>query len=95
MSEERLKELDKTLGICKLVISDNNPHSVEGANRVLYSPGCEILDAALYGAKVTLQQGSPRSVFIQDFAAALNRRRLLKNEEVEEFTKLCEEKINV
>jgi hypothetical protein len=91
---ERLEEQDKTFGICRLVIADPDPSSVAGHNRVLYSSGCQVLDAALFTAKTTLPQGSPRSVFIQDLAASLNRRRLLSSEKVEEFWTLCEEKIN-
>jgi len=91
---ERLQEQEKTFEICQLVIADADPYSVAGHNRVLYSSGCQVLDAALYTAKVTLPQGSHRSVFIQDLAASLNRRRLLPNEKVEEFWKVCEEKIN-
>lgn len=91
---ERLREQDKTLEICTLVVSDFNPSTIEGRNRILYSSACQVLDATLYTAKVTIPQGSPRSVFIQDLAASLNRRRLLSNENVESFWSLCEEKIN-
>ena len=93
-AEERLQEQEKTFEICRLVIADSAPCTVAGHNRVLYSPGCQVLDAALYTAKTTLPQGSPRSVFIQDLAASLNRRRLLPNEDVEAFWVRCEEKIN-
>jgi hypothetical protein len=91
---ERLQEQEKTFAICQLVIADPDPFSVTGRNRVLYSSGCQVLDAALFAAKTTLPQGSPRLVFIQDLAASLNRRRLLPNEKVEEFWEVCEEKIN-
>lgn len=77
-------EVLKTQRVCTLVFGDPDVVGIP----------CQVLDAALYAAEVTLPQGSPRRVFIQDFAAALNRRRILRNEEVEKFWELCEDKIN-
>ncbi|MEM2567130.1 MAG: hypothetical protein QXH20_01485 [Candidatus Bathyarchaeia archaeon] len=49
---------------------------------------CKLLSAALYAAKHNLPVGSPRRVFIQDLAAALNRRNILSNEKVDQFLRL-------
>jgi hypothetical protein len=93
MMSERVKEQEKTVDICRLVIG-GHAYSVDGYSRVLMNPACQVLDASLYAAKVTIPMGSERSAFIQDFAAGLNRRRILANENVETFWALCEEKIN-
>lgn len=45
----------------------------------------DMLESTLYVAKATLPEGSPRRVFIQDFAASLNRKGLLANEDVDKF----------
>jgi hypothetical protein len=46
----------------------------------------QILSACMHTAKTTLKKGSSQRVFVQDFAAALNRRSLLRNDRVEDFT---------
>ena len=48
----------------------------------------DVLASALYSAKSTLPAGSPRRVFIQDLAAALNRRKLLPSEHYDRFCEL-------
>jgi len=73
LHEERLIELCNKLDI---------PY------QTLPSPVCQVLDASLYAGKVSLQRGSPRHAFVQDLAASLNRRRILKNEDVDSFTEL-------
>lgn len=49
-----------------------------------------LLEAAMYSAGVAISAFAPHAsgarAFIQDFAAALNRRGLLPNDKVEEFT---------
>jgi len=57
--------------------------------QTLPSPVCQVLDASLYAGKVSLPKGSPQHAFVQDLAASLNRRRILKNEDVESFTDLA------
>lgn len=57
--------------------------------QTMKSPVCQVIDASLYAGKVSLSKGSPRQAFVQDLAASLNRRRLLKNEDVESFTDLA------
>jgi hypothetical protein len=52
------------------------------------SPKCQVLMASLYAAKTSLPKGSPRRVFVEDLAASLNRRRILKSEQYDEFQKL-------
>ena len=54
------------------------------------------IDAALYAVAVTFKNPTLRRVFIQDFAAALNRRGIIPTdgERVEEFWKLAEYRIN-
>lgn len=91
-SDARLAELDKTLEVCRLVVADSD-YSVAGDQRVLYSSACQVLDAALYAVKVTCKDPTHRSVFVQDFAASLNRRRLLKNDDVERFWEAAETKL--
>ena len=95
ISDARLAELDKTLDVCKLVVADPDPFSVAGQQRVLYSSSCQILDATLYAAKTTLKDETEKRVFVQDLAASLNRRRLLKNDDVESFWKACEIKMKI
>ncbi|MCS7124546.1 MAG: hypothetical protein NZ932_03925 [Candidatus Bathyarchaeota archaeon] len=73
MSEAELRTLDS---ICMLL------------GFPLSSQKCKVLSAALYVAKTTLPKGSSRRVFIQDFAAALNRRKVLSNDLVDEFQQL-------
>jgi len=45
----------------------------------------KVFESAMYSAKTTMKEASERRVFIQDFAAALNRRGLLRNEVVDRF----------
>lgn len=48
----------------------------------------ELLSACMYAAYTTLKKGSCQHVYVQDLAAALNRRGLLRNEQgYEEFIK--------
>jgi len=77
------KEVTAQIGMCKLAKLD-----VEGK-------GCKVLDGSLWTAKVTLAKGSPRMVYIQDLAHALNRRELLNNEETESFIKIGYEYMDV
>ncbi len=44
-----------------------------------------LLESAVFAAYTTLPKGSPRRVFVQDFAASLNRKGLLRNELVDRF----------
>ncbi|HDO42010.1 MAG TPA: hypothetical protein ENH03_03820 [Candidatus Bathyarchaeota archaeon] len=67
--------------MCWLITEWNEPATLD-------NPKCKILAAALFSAKSTLPKGSPRRVFIQDLAASLNRKGLLKNEKVDTFTKI-------
>jgi len=50
-------------------------------------PGEDIFDATLFAAKTTMKDASERRVFIQDFAASLNRKGLLPTEFVDAFCK--------
>jgi hypothetical protein len=95
LSDARLEELDKTFEVCRLVVADSDPFSVGGQQRVLYSSACQVLDAALYAVKTTCNDPTHQRVFIQDFAASLNRRRLLTNKDVEPFWKAAEIKIKL
>lgn len=52
------------------------------------SGACAVLEAVLFSAKSTLPAGSPRRVFIQDLAAALNRRDMLHSRDVGKFCEL-------
>lgn len=54
------------------------------------NPKCKVLASALYSAKSATKPWGVISqrVFIQDFAASLNRRGLLPNEKVDEFEEL-------
>lgn len=45
----------------------------------------QLLSACMYTAKVTCSKGSQQRCFVQDLAAALNRRKLLSNEHVNDF----------
>ena len=49
---------------------------------------CRVVQAAMYSAKQTIKDWNGRRVFVQDFAAALNRRHLLTYDKYDEFTKL-------
>ena len=91
LDERRLEARDKTFNLCSLVVADPAPTTVVGYQRILYSSTCQVLDASLYAAKVSLPKGSSRRAFIQDLAASLNRRRLLRNKDVEEFWELAEQ----
>lgn len=75
------KEKETAGKLCQLLIFNLNP---------MYplSTECSIVRSALYAAKSSLPKGSPRRVFIQDFAASLNRKQILPNENVDEFHKL-------
>jgi len=44
-----------------------------------------LLESAMFAAYTTVPKGSPRRVFVQDFAASLNRKGLLRNEYVDKF----------
>jgi len=52
------------------------------------SKGEMIFEAFMYSAKVTMKQATERRAFIQDLAAALNRRYLLSKEDADTFSKL-------
>lgn len=93
LSDARLAEMDKTIEVCRLVIADTDASSVEGQQRILYSPACQVLDATLFSVKSTCKDPTHRSVFIQELAASLNRRRLLKNDDVERFWEAAETKL--
>jgi len=49
--------------------------------------GSPLFESALYAAKTTMKDATERRVFIQDFAAALNRRALLDSELIDAFSK--------
>lgn len=49
------------------------------------APVVRVMQAAMYAAKTTLAEGTPQRVFVQDFAAILNRRELLSNTNVQPF----------
>jgi len=52
------------------------------------STACRVLRSSLYSARETIRDRSSRRVFIQDLATSLERRGLLKREDVEQFTGL-------
>lgn len=60
-------------------------------NRIGYmlpeSRETKMFEATMFAAKTTMKDATERRVFIQDFAASLNRKRLLTNENVEDFIK--------
>ena len=72
------KETESSSKMCEIL-----PWGPPG--KPLIHPGCSILTAALVTAKTTLPKGSPRRVFIQDLAAALDRRKLISKEKYDEF----------
>jgi len=45
----------------------------------------KIFESALYAAKTTMKDPTERRVFVQDFAASLNRKGLLASELVDKF----------
>lgn len=77
----------------------SSPVTVEEMRRALYtmenrigymmpeSRETKMFEAAMYAAKTTMKDATERRVFVQDFAASLNRRGLLINENVDDFTK--------
>ena len=79
LREKARKETATKKQMCKLI--------PWGPGEAGEHPGCPILNAALFSAKSTLPKGSARRVFVQDLAAALDRRDLLKKEKHEEFLK--------
>lgn len=83
----------KTERVCNLVFGESSTDGTDTFSDLTVSLECAILDAALYAAKTSLPKGSPRRVFIQDLAAALNRRKILHNNDVEKFWELAEDKI--
>jgi len=62
--------------------------TAEACLNLIRDQACKVLASALYSAKSTLTAGSPRRVFIQDLAAALNRRGLLRDRDFDVFCKL-------
>jgi hypothetical protein len=83
-----LKEVEVSREMCKTVLLHGKPVDPN-------SPECAMLQSALYAAKVTLPKGSPRRVFIQDFAASLNRKHILPNENYDKFQRLGYEYMEV
>lgn len=67
--------------ICHLLIFRLKPMNA-------YTEECGLVKSALYAAKTTLPRGTLRRLFIQEFAASLNRKHTLPNENVEKFHKL-------
>lgn len=45
----------------------------------------DVISAAMYAAKSTIPPGTRRRVFVEDFSASLNRRRVLDNKNFNEF----------
>lgn len=79
----------------KKVISESLPDTEEKALEWMMvqlpivhdAAEAKIFKAALYAAKATIAEPSSRRVFIQDFAASLNRAGLLRNALVDAFCK--------
>jgi len=78
----QLQHQDRLLQLCSKLRIHEPPYTTP----TLTNPVCQVLDTTLYAVKVSLPQGSPRRVFIEDLAASLNRRKLLRNEDVDSFT---------
>jgi len=77
LREKARKEIDAKNKMCRLI-----PWGPEDTGE---HPGCPILHAGLFSAKSTLPKGSARRVYVQDLAAALERRDLLKKSKYDEF----------
>lgn len=76
--------LDRERKLCDLIPTG---HILPTGEYIFNPRECRILSAALYSAKSTLAEGSPRRVFIEDLAAALDRRGLIDKKKIDEFVK--------
>lgn len=83
LREKARKEITAQKKMCRLI-----PWGPPDAGE---HPGCPLLNAALVSAKTTLAKGSPRRVFVQDLAAALDRRDLIKKGKYDEFVTIGHE----
>jgi len=61
--------------------------ALEGMKGLIRAYDFRLLEAVMYAAKTTMKDATERRVFIQDFAAALDRHDLLGSEFVDLFSK--------
>lgn len=84
--------------LCFTLLSDSSkaggfPKTPEA---VMESPACKVLRAAFYAGKYgVFNESSTQRVFVQEFAASLNRKGMLKNPSVDQFTRLGYEYMGV
>lgn len=55
---------------------------------IMDSKQCKVLSASLHSAKSNVGRGSPQRVFVQDLVASLNRKHVIPNDRINQFTEL-------
>lgn len=63
-------------------------HKETDPMEIMDAKQCKVLSASLHSAKSSLKQGSPRRVFVQDLTASLNRKQVVSNDRINQFTEL-------